>query len=50
MCCSDQLNPPPKAAIPAKAGFGALDDLVTPIAEAMLSSLIAATTKTCLGH
>jgi hypothetical protein len=35
----------PKAAIPAKVGFGALDDLVTPIAEAMLSSLIAATTK-----
>jgi hypothetical protein len=35
----------PKAAIPAKVGFGALDDLVTPIAEAILSSLIAATTK-----
>jgi hypothetical protein len=30
---------------PQKVGFGALDDLVTPIAEAMLSSLIAATTK-----
>jgi hypothetical protein len=39
----------PKAAIPPKVGFGALDDLVTPITEAMLSSLIAATT-TCLGH
>jgi len=39
------LNSPPKAAIPPKVGFGALDDLVTPKAEAMLISLIAATTK-----
>ena len=38
----------PKAAISAKVGFGALDDPVTPIAEAMLSSLIAATTKQAL--
>jgi hypothetical protein len=35
----------PKAAIPAKVGFGARDDQVTPIAEAMLISLTAATTK-----
>jgi len=31
----------PKTAIPPKVGFGALDDLATPKAEAMLSSLIA---------
>jgi hypothetical protein len=35
----------PKAAIPPKVGFGALDDLATPKAEAMLSSLIVAATK-----
>ena len=40
----------PKAAIPAKVGFGALDDLVARIGRSDAKFFDRSHNKTCLGH